>query len=463
MKLVYKLSYIFVLNIILSPTIVSANRTISAASYTANTRINQPAVVSRDSVNYQRSTSKRYSDNVTKPQSYTENECKTKYIQALDMECYDAANVHSGGLYSNCNDKTVTEFYDIMDMQLAKIIGTTDFIRYKADCDPYKGAALQAWIPTKDIQEKSALKNSSQCQLANKRLTAAKKCYSAAIAHNGNSYEFENLMKATCGDYADVATQFAKAGDLGLSNIPQLITNYATLQFTNKSENWRQSVEAILAGYTYDARQACGEETYDLLQLNEFTQDQRTNLLTVASSNYSNQFNNTIAGRMTAPVVSTAVGSSVNSIPVWGYQNGSVVNTATNGFVTNNNSQNNYYGSNVSTLNNIIVTDVYTIRDVGSIDAAKVKLNTVLFTGNINSYSQDTTDRAIAQGLAGLPTYNTGSNLQAGNAFVIKQTNRVCQVLIVDKNGSLITVAEQAAASDSKLRNYIMDCERLMQ
>ena len=282
----------------------------------------------RSSSSSRRKSSKRTSTSTstttTSETQYSQDDCATKYMLGLDRECYNTNRVQSGGAYADCSDKTMADYYDIMDMQLSYIVGVDNFVTYKSKCDTYKGYALDKWLSSKGIIEKSAIKGSSECILATKRLTAAKKCYAAAIAHDGNFFEFDDLMMTSCGEIPEVAKKFSNAGDMGLSNIPQLLENYSTLQFTNKSENWRSAIEAVLAGYIYDARQNCGEESYDILELNQFTEDKRENILSKAKDSFASEVASNL-GRRAGNFVKTG------SVAIAPTKNGVVLVPATSG------------------------------------------------------------------------------------------------------------------------------------
>ncbi len=410
---------------------------------------------------------------------YSQENCISKYMLGLDKKCYNANTVSDGGVYADCNDNTMADYYDIMDMELANIVGIDKFADYKKNCDAYKGYALEKWLGSKEIIETSAVKGSDVCTTAMKKLTSAKKCYAAALAHDGNFFEFGDLMKTTCGEYSDVASKFTKAGDLGLANLPEMIDNYTTFQFTNKSENWRQAVEAVLAGYIYDARQACGDETYELLEFNKFTEDKRENILTIskksfaeeASANIGNRYgeNNPVVAGLASTLLSPNPAVAINVAAGIG---GSVYNynynvkakigekakeTRTFGNKTPQN-------ANVNNVKNVYVVDM-----VNNISNAKSRLSNVLNTGDVGTpATQDNIDAAIIQALGGRvgsldnSIYNTIQNLQENDAFIIKQNDGMCQILLYSTNGTLSVISPDDVKSDAILSNYTSNCSRII-
>ena len=184
----------------------------------------------RSSSSSRRKSSKRTSTSTptttTSETQYSQDDCATKYMLGLDRECYNTNRVQSGGAYADCSDKTMADYYDIMDMQLSYIVGVDNFVTYKSKCDTYKGYALDKWLSSKGIIEKSAIKGSSECILATKRLTAAKKCYAAAIAHDGNFFEFDDLMMTSCGEIPEVAKKFSRSSGILESPISPAFENF---------------------------------------------------------------------------------------------------------------------------------------------------------------------------------------------------------------------------------------------
>ncbi len=415
----------------------------------------------------------------TNSAQYSQEDCATQYIKALDRECYNTNRIQNGGVYSDCSDKTMADYYDVMDMQLANVVGIQNFATYKSKCDPYKGYALEKWLSSKGIIETSAVKGSNECITATKKLTAAKKCYTAALAHDGNFFEFGDLMNKTCGEMQDVAKKFSKAGDLGIGNIPQMLENYSTLQFTNKSSNWRQAVEATLAGYIYDARQACGELNYDIMELNQFTEDKRENILSQAKDSFASEVGKNL-GKRTDNLIKTGSATIVVS------KDGSAIvpNSSLKFYKTIDATDPNTLNKNIhrtfdkngfddttpqiKDINDI--ANIYVIEDVSSINKVRARLLNIIKSGNVGSEeTKDDIDYAIITGLGGRAnSYDTSlyeiiSNLDYGDTFVIKDSYNNCQVLMLNRDGNLENLLKKEILKNKSLNSYVSGCQKVIE
>ncbi|MBD5398536.1 hypothetical protein HDR60_03450 [bacterium] len=410
----------------------------------------------------------------------TKQDCITKYIAALDLECYNSNNTNKGGVYSDCSDRTIVDLYDVMDMQLANVVPYKDLSKYIKNCPSYKGEAVATWLGAKNTIEQSAVKSSGECLYATDRLNAAKKCYSAALAHDGNFFDFENLMKSTCGTFPDIALKFAKAGDLGLSNIPKMLENYSTLQFTNKSENWRNAVEAVFAGYIYEAREACGEENYDIVQLNNFDSDSRKNLLTIANEGFASQFGEQLGSR-TENLLSTGkptVGYIASAKPTQAlysdttvgktvakfYENMGWKNAIITGESGKSAKNNNKFGNTTPQIKNLYsVNNVYIIDNVSNLNTAKARLTNIIKNGDMGTaITQDSLDQTIANALGArslndASIYSILTDLEDGDTFIIKDKKTMCLVLTI-KNDTLVKLSNSDVDNLPELYSYMNGC-----
>ena len=447
-----------------------------------------------------KSKSRRRTTNTNTNAEYTKEDCATKYIAALDRECYNTNTTNEGGVYADCSDRTMTDFYDIMDMQLSSIVGIDKLNTYKKKCDAYKSYALTKWLDAKQIVETSAIKGSFECVNAFKKLSAAKKCSMAALSHNGNAFEFAELMKVSCGDQPDVAEKFAKAGDIGLSNVAEMLDNYSTLQFTNKSTNWKQAVESVLAGYMYDAKQKCGEEDYAIIEQNYFTEDKRDNIVkktkesfaVAAAANLGNRASNAVIYNTyaanpnnnnklsmdTSAIVATSVASGIST----GIMN-SKLNPGQNPVyvpvrpmgrihIHPRVKDPNLFGNTMPQLSNALdLGNVYVIDNVYNINNTRARLINILNSGDVGSLdNQDNIDIAIINALGGRAgtvdgdLYNTLENLTEGDTFIIKQADfKYCQVLSIDVYGNLHPLTETEIRTNEYLPTYIHGCFRIIE
>lgn len=402
--------------------------------------------------------------------------CATEYIAALDKECYNPSNVSSGGVYADCSDYTINDYYDAMDMQLARVVEYDDLEDFIEDCSPYKEYAFSQWMQSKEIIERSAVKSSGDCVIANLQLQAAQKCYAAALAHDGNFFDFDSVIKANCGDHPEVARQFIKSGDLGMANLPQMMENYSTLQFTSKSENWRSAIEATFSGYIYKARNACGNESYDIIQLNTFTPDSRENLMTVAKEGFASQL-----GKQAGSRVSNLIATSKPTAgkPVSSINTDTLAGKATASFykqmgweVGENERDDSSYGydddfSNSSQLGgSYVIQNIYTIEGVANINSARARLMNILQTGDVGTENtQDALDVAIVAALGGRvgdtnAMYSILSGIKDNDVFLIKQVDGYCQALIL-RNGNLAKLSGRDVANLPSLTSYMSGCSGL--
>ncbi|MDR2098900.1 MAG: hypothetical protein LBO78_02645 [Rickettsiales bacterium] len=405
-------------------------------------------------------------------------DCATKYIAALDKECYNSATALAGGVYADCSDKTIPEYYDVMDMQLARVVDGAKFREYLTNCAQYKGYALEKWLNAKGIIETSAVKSSPECVSSKDRLAMAKQCYTAAMAHDGNFFEFGSLMQRTCGRYPDVAEKFSKAGDVTLASIPKMLQNYSSLQFTNKSENWRSAIEATLVGYIYDAQSACGGDIAEIIMMNQFAPEERENLLTIAQAGFADQFGGNLGARTNhyvrhgnpsawadphASAVKNVMGyGSDNMYKSLGWKDAvkdSDAKRAHKKIDLGKTAQ----GTGPSSVNN-----VYSIDDVPNINTARARLSSIISTGDVGTAgSRDELDMRIISSLGGRANaqdtgiYNIISALEDNDMFVIKQAaGGLCQVLRL-KDGKLSKLSNREVDGIPAIYDYLYGCNDL--
>jgi hypothetical protein len=408
----------------------------------------------------------------------TKEDCATKYIAALDKECYNSATVFAGGVYADCRDKTIPEFYDVMDMQLARVVDSAKFREYLTNCAQYKGYALEKWLNAKGIIETSAVKSSSECVLAKDRLAMAKQCYAAALAHDGNFFEFGNLMQRTCGRYPDIAEKFTKAGDLTLANIPQMLQNYSTLQFTTKSETWRNAVEATLTGYIYDSQGVCGEEIRDIVQMNQFAPDERENLLTVAQEGFASQFGSNLGARARNY---TNTGSPTAWADPYGKAAHNVMGSggkeiykslgwkaAVKDYDSKHGPKKIDFGKVGPNSGSALSNNVYLIEGAANLNTARARLSSIISTGDAGTVgSRDELDNLIITSLGGRANaqdtgiYNILSTLEDNDIFVIKQASGgMCQVLRL-KDDKLSKLSNTEVDGMPAIYDYLYNCKDL--
>jgi hypothetical protein len=383
-------------------------------------------------------------------------------MAALDKECY---NTHAnGGVYSDCSDKSMSELYDAMDMNLGRLVDYAQLAETVKTCAPYKGYAVEKWLSAKKVVETSAVKDSEECIFAKQKLAAATKCYSAALSHDGNFFEFENLMKRSCGQYPEVWQKFAKAGDIGLGNLPKLLENWSTMQFTNKNENWKSQIEAVLVGYMYSAKSACGEDNYEIIEFNQLQPDTRENLLTIMNKGFADQLGQNAATRIqTSVTIGAPAGQNVAATnekkneeiyAAFGWKD--AVAGKSPGEAAGKAKKETYKAGNV-----------YTIDEVSNLGTARARLVAIVQNGSIGTAeSQDDLDRKIIVSLGGRAgdpgIYNIISAMQDGDTFIIKENGGMCQAMYL-KNKALVKLASAEMDAMPSLYGYMRGCRDIIE
>ncbi|MDR1008850.1 MAG: hypothetical protein LBL52_01195 [Rickettsiales bacterium] len=403
-------------------------------------------------------------------------DCATKFIAALDSECFNTVKIHEGGVYADCDHKTAAELYDIMEMKIAGTMDTRKVAPFLKTCAPFKSYALDRWYGSRSVVENAATKGSGECLAATKKLNAAKKCYAAAIAHDGNFFEFESLMKHSCGDQPEVANKFSKAGDIGFSNLPQIIDNYASMQFTNKASNWRTAVEAVLAGYIYTAQAACGEDAvYDLVEFNKFTPDTRGNLLHEMQKGFVNQFGAQLGSRAENAIITGQPVAQNPTPPTMAvpYQQKPLIQINLPGSVQ---ARQKYkavddFGNpypNVQRGEQEKIGYVYLVDNVRNISTARARLINIVINEDIGDEGyRDELDNQIIIGLGGR-AHSSATEVLAlldsvvDNDVFILTSNGMCQILKLSDDR--LRIMSKLEVGDSLLVNgYLTKCREIIE
>jgi len=394
-------------------------------------------------------------------------ECVTQYIAAIDKECFDETMINRGGVYARCNDRSAPDLFDAMNMQVARIMNERDANNFFRRCQAYRSHALDRWLSGKDVVERSALRSSQACLNSMADLTAAKQCYTAAIAHDGNFFEFDRVMRSACGSRAQVARRFSQAGNMGLSNLPQIIENHATLQFTNKHANWRQSVEVTLVNYIYAAQQACGDGDYDLIVMNEFAPDERENILTLMNRAYAENYAANAGSRGVAFSPLLHLGNTISNPNLLfaganrppnaqiSWPPASAQNAAAQGSPA--------AASAVPNLGN-----VYKIVTPYNVTMVRARLASIILNGDIGSIdSRDDLDVSILvsmgarQNASESDFYNMLSRVSSGSVFVIISGGS-CQAVQL-ASGRLDVLRASDVRSTPQLSGHISGCQTIVE
>ena len=235
-------------------------------------------------------TLKRKSSKTTKTttvqyQTPTEAECNVDIDYCFDNYCFDKKTLQDG-TRSVCGTEPATSIIQKMDSCLAtrSVIKQRDFT---SGCKSYIYDRVVSLLSSKGNVEKGLAKNTKQCAKATKALQAAKNCYTAMISSDGSiSLELYEKLNSLCGFAVSgdsyMLNRFYQAGDYGDSDVRTIYDLKLTGQNTMKRENWRQIVDATLAGYTEIAELACGEEDFKITKVNQYALDSRDNTQMIA-------------------------------------------------------------------------------------------------------------------------------------------------------------------------------------
>lgn len=219
--------------------------------------------------------------NMTRHTRDLSNDCN-KYIGAcIDEVCADKEQVRrretSGGLYDKCGrmslNKLVGKISDCMER-----FNNPEF-DYQLRCKAGIVGQVQNLLVNKDELEKNFKSSSIECVEAKKDMTAARNCYSTMIKSDGAvDVTIQEALYQNCGPVsvngsAVVAAEFFTTGLVGRSNAGELMANDMK---PYREENWRELVEAKLAGYIERAQSSCGDEDFEISQINLYQPDEKS-------------------------------------------------------------------------------------------------------------------------------------------------------------------------------------------
>jgi len=352
-------------------------------------------------------------------QDFTRENCATRFISALDAECYDPYYSPRAGVYAKCVDWTISQLYSAMDKQIRLSMSSSAAVSTIQVCAPYRSFALSRWLEMKNEIQESAARNSADCVLATDRLNAAKACYTMASAYTGNELELRNMINHTCGNFPDVAYRFSQAINIGIASSVQVGRNSFSIQLsTGGSGNWRSVSEAVLVTYIYQAQAACGNQI-DMIPITP-PPASGGNLISSMQSGFVAQVSG-IWGRRAEDIITA----------------GAPVSAAT--------------GQQLEAPGRI--GSVFPIR-VPNLSLGRARLASVIVDSIIGTEeTRDDLDVAIITALGGRRNetnagiYGIISSLSDGDAFVLKDNSNRCMALqlrslrLVEVDGSTICAA----------------------
>ncbi len=231
----------------------------------------------------------------------TQDQCNVDIDYCFNRYCFDKKTL-SEGVYSKCGAEPASKILINIEacLDTRSVIKSLDL---KNGCKNYSYNRVVNLLSNKDVIETGLKKNSNECQKATKALQAAKECYALMISSDGSySLDLYEKLDKLCGFEVSgdsyMLNRFFQAGDYGQSNLQAISDLEATGQNTVKRENWRQVVDATLAGYTEIAELACGEEDYKLTKVNDYALDSRDNSAMIALKAQASEMGKQTANRI---------------------------------------------------------------------------------------------------------------------------------------------------------------------
>ena len=230
-----------------------------------------------------------------------QTECNTDIYYCFNRYCFYPKTLGSG-VYYKCGAIPASTIITNVEpcLKTRAVIKKLDL---EKGCKAYTYNRILYLLANKDTIEQGRKQNTPECSYAAKMLQAAKQCYAVMISSDGSySSDLYNKLEELCGESVsgekDMASRFFKAGDYGSSDLQSIKTLALSGQNTMKRENWRQIVDATLAGYTEIAEQECGKENYELTKINNFALDSRDNLAMIQMKEAAKQSGKALGDRI---------------------------------------------------------------------------------------------------------------------------------------------------------------------
>ncbi|MDR1009293.1 MAG: hypothetical protein LBL52_03510, partial [Rickettsiales bacterium] len=211
----------------------------------------------------------------------SENLCVQEINYCFDYHCWGrdvGDKTKTNVCYSKGVAGVVSGVEDCLDRR-----GAIKQANYRSACKVYTYKQVEKLMGSMSSVDAMHAQATPACQREMKRLEAAKKCYAVMISHDGSidlslRLQLSQLCGPLVGGNEDMVERFYRAGDYGDANLGAQADMLKTGQITAKQANWRQVVDAALAGYIEVAENACGREDYRITKVNEYAAESRTNL-----------------------------------------------------------------------------------------------------------------------------------------------------------------------------------------
>lgn len=407
--------------------------------------------------------------------SKQEAECVEYMMKALDRGCYNYTD-SSVSVYADCANYSSTDLLDVIDTNFSFVVPYSEASKLYVKCKDYRSTAVNKFLVQKSIIEESARKNSTECVKAKNDLESAKKCYTSIMASSGSYFDTITGCDSVPGN------QMKKAGKYGMSNIVEPMLNMLSGQYTDRAPNWREAIEAVLAGYTMQAKSACNED-YSPVAINRYTPDSQTNVFKEA---LTKSISNTLNQPLTQSSSSTSSSSS-GGVVKDNYGIGSTDVSINRAMYSR--STNEYLGLGASTINNPTMTDAESTKEATNLDK---NLNGGVFT--ISAESIPITKQRLEIIMANPSNYDSlnsidisiaknvyGGIVTTGNkALFTKYINDISSKLNVfiiqsptgqdganecsiykSLSGQVVSVPPEVTLKSTKIKSYLTSCNSI--
>ncbi len=199
--------------------------------------------------------------------------CRNKISQCLTEYCGDVAAL-PGTTNTTCNGASYGQLYNwtLLCLQRDKSnlftqyqVGNNGGRTASALCTPYVQQELSSYLAMSEMADNLSKAKSSQCVSARNELEAAIVCHEVALTMGTETAnKLTTELNSYCGDGASsggsalMVQKFANAGNAG-ANVWEWVDKAVNLDFNKKGSDWKEGVDAVLAGYVNRMNLACGE------------------------------------------------------------------------------------------------------------------------------------------------------------------------------------------------------------
>ncbi|MDR3126647.1 MAG: hypothetical protein LBT92_03380, partial [Rickettsiales bacterium] len=212
----------------------------------------------------------------------TAKQCSTEIEYCINYYCSGGDSIGGDKSYVDvCGGRPASAIKPGVESCLRSrtIIKSIDY----STCSTLIQAQVQAAIADWAQHDANVKYASAECKKQQEALGFAKKCHSALLASDGaQSNALRSKLESLCGRPAggtdEMLGRFYNAGAYGYSDLQAQNDLMTTGQAGARRENWRQTADAVLVGYSEMAELACGFENYSITKVNQYQLDSRDNV-----------------------------------------------------------------------------------------------------------------------------------------------------------------------------------------